>query len=120
MFSTIRDVWNYLFGTSYPQQHQLDSLRQSANVENVRETRLIKSEIGANLELPRVIELVRHPTLGGMWEAEERAFTRRSLIVGSREWHITHPEARAIMSPRPLRRPLRFLKSYANATHEDF
>ena len=95
MFATIRDVWNYVFGISYPRQKQLDSLRRTVEMGNSqsKNTALIKSELNANLEPTQVVNIVRQPTLTS--------------------WHDTHPtRLLAIKSPRP-RRPARHV-------HEEF
>ena len=89
MIATIRDVWNYVFGISYPRQKQLDSLRRIVEMGNSqsKSTALIKSELNAKLEPTQVVNIVRQPTLTS--------------------WHDTHPtRLLAIKSPRP-RRPAR-------------
>ena len=89
MIATIRDVWNYVFGISYPRQKQLDSLRRIVEMGNSQSnhTALIKSELNTNLEPTQVVNIVRQPTLTS--------------------WHDTHPtRLLAIKSPRP-RRPAR-------------
>ena len=96
MIATIRDVWNYVFGISYPRQKQLDSLRRTVEMGNShsKHTALIKSDLTANLEPTQVVNIVRQPTLAS--------------------WHDTHPtRLLAIKSPRP-RRPAR------HSVHEEF
>ena len=98
MIATIRDVWNYVFGISYPRQKQLDSLRRIVEMGNSqsKSTALIKSELTANLKPTWDVKLVRQPTLAS--------------------WYETHPPRllaiEGIKSPRP-RRP-------ARPVHEEF
>ena len=122
MFSSLReltlDAWDWILGRKYPRQELVESLRERSRLfpahlktsqmepvlaaKKKPETALVKVDLppplkgleGFARKDPGFTQLVRQPSMQGMWERElER-------VQQAEAWHDTHPSDSVVISRR--------------------